>query len=64
MAECARACPFCGADSLVYNSRVKSNGTIERRRVCQVCRARFVTIERFDRLLKRRNNDGGQEEID
>lgn len=60
----ARACPICGADSVVYNTRVKPGGLIERRRRCQVCGAKFVTVERFDRLLERRNDYGSQKEND
>lgn len=61
MAEWARACPLCGADSVVYNSRVRPGGAIERRRRCQVCGAKFVTVERFERLLERRIEYGKEE---
>lgn len=60
----ARACPVCGADSAVYNSRARRDGGIERRRRCQACGAKFVTVERFDRLLERRNDYGSQKEND
>ena len=67
----ARICPECGADSVVYNSRLREDGTIERRRRlredgtierrrrCQVCGAKFSTIEKFSRIVERRVNDYG-----
>lgn len=54
----ARSCPVCGADSEVYNSRPRKDGTIERRRRCQVCGASFATREVFERFLDRRIDYG------
>lgn len=58
MAESVRACPVCGADGVVYNSRVRPDGSIERRRRCQVCGTKFSTVEKFKKILKRRNDYG------
>lgn len=55
----ARVCPHCGADSVVYNSRLMRDGTIERRRRCQACGLKFSTIEKFSRIVERRVNDYG-----
>lgn len=59
--KAARACPFCGADSIVYNTRRISDGRVERHRECQVCGTRFVTIEQFVRFVKRGVEYGNQE---
>lgn len=54
----ARACPLCGADSVVYNSRQREDGTIERRRRCQACGLKFSTIEKFKGIVDWRNEYG------
>lgn len=54
----ARRCPACGADGMVYNSRILPDGAIERRRRCQVCGTKFSTIEVFRKILERRNDYG------
>ena len=56
--KAARACPECGADSRVYNSRVFAQGEIVRFRECQVCGTRFMTAEKFVRFIERRRNNG------
>ena len=40
----ARKCK-CGADSFIVDTRELKDGTIRRRRVCQVCGKRWNTIE-------------------
>ena len=50
----ARMCPQCGADSLVYDSREFRDGSIIRRRKCQVCGTKFETIEHFSKYIKKR----------
>lgn len=51
----ARRCPVCGSDSMVYDSRETSTGTIRRNRRCLACGTRFVTEERLLKIL----TDGG-----
>lgn len=41
-----RACPACGTDSVVKNTReLKKDGTIRRRRECPDCGRRWTTVE-------------------
>ena len=60
----ARMCPVCGEDSIVYDSREQWDGSIRRRRKCVVCGTRFLTVEKFEKLLEaldidRRNGGPG-----
>ena len=48
----ARMCPVCGEDSIVYDSRERWDGSIRRRRKCTVCGTRFLTVEKFEKLLE------------
>lgn len=41
----ARLCVKCGEDSLVYDTRDRSDGTVIRRRRCRNCGFKQVTIE-------------------
>lgn len=61
-------CPYCGADSVVKDSRTSSEGgrqTIRRRRQCVQCSRRFTTYEQLGappiKVLKR---DGHHEPFD
>ena len=47
----ARMCPVCGEDSIVYDSRELWDGSIRRRRKCAVCGTRFLTVEKFEKIL-------------
>lgn len=49
----ARACPVCGMDSAVYNTRERSDGTIVRCRRCLSCGKRWATTESFERYLRK-----------
>ena len=48
-------CPFCQAqDTKVIDSRLVGDGTqIRRRRECELCKARFTTVETADLALPR-----------
>lgn len=46
-------CPICGEDSVVKDSRVKSDGKIVRQRKCLRCGAYFETIEQFSKILEK-----------
>lgn len=47
----ARMCPVCGEESAVYDSREQWDGSIRRRRRCVVCGTRFLTVEKFEKIL-------------
>ena len=47
----ARMCPVCGEASAVYDSREQWDGSIRRRRRCVVCGTRFLTVEKFEKIL-------------
>lgn len=49
---CARRCPRCGAESIVYDSRQDYKGRIVRNRKCLSCGIRFQTVESFSRFLR------------
>ena len=40
-----KTCPDCGSDTIVYDSRERSDGTLLRRRECTVCGYRYRTVE-------------------
>jgi transcriptional regulator NrdR family protein len=53
--KAARACPACGADSHVYDSREQEDGRIMRRRRCVQCGAKFITIEQRISIFQQKN---------
>lgn len=53
MAYDARKCPECGFESYVYDTYGYGK-TILRKRVCNECGTRWVTTERFTRLLEKK----------
>lgn len=59
-------CPECRADETrVIDSRPADDGSaIRRRRVCEVCDARFTTYERYERAQMVRKRSGELEPFD
>ena len=60
-------CPFCGhPDTAVKDSRAtEDNSAIRRRRYCNICSARFTTVERIQLVpLMVIKKDGSQEPFD
>ncbi len=57
-------CPFCGSDNtLVVDSREIENGyAIRRRRLCEDCKRRFTTYEKFRIIVVKK--DGREEFFD
>ncbi|MDK2849968.1 MAG: transcriptional repressor NrdR [Candidatus Woesearchaeota archaeon] len=55
-------CPFCGSDNTsVIDSREIENGyVIRRRRICEQCKRRFTTYEKFEIFVIKRD---GREEL-
>lgn len=48
----AKMCPKCGANSVVYYSRQKLDGSIARKRKCPSCGVKYTTREVFEELVK------------
>lgn len=48
----ARMCPVCGESSKVLDSREKPDGSIWRKRICPSCKAKYTTLEKFEKILR------------
>ena len=51
-----KLCNKCGSDSHIYESRIKDDGTVVRRRECNNCGHKWMTIEveywKYQQMLK------------
>ena len=61
----ALSCVVCGSmESTVRNTRTIDEGmAVERRRTCNKCGTRYLTIEAFDRIISPRKNRVHQPKI-
>lgn len=48
----ARLCPICLGPTAVIDVRDRRDGCTKRRRECRCCGARFITLERFEAVVK------------
>lgn len=56
-------CPKCGSEGMsrVIDSREKKkDNTTYRRRECTVCGCRYSTVEKLNKVYKRRKNSNGK----